>query len=187
MKNPAGDVLRFDQNWRTTQEAHYLHWTRSEPENQIQLAFRKHWLTFQELMGPNFKGRRVLEVGCGRGSLSAYFADAGVHFVTLGHASQAIERQASDLRFVASKCPLVHEQVPGGKIQAVPRWFPELGRDGRTKLVQILGVSPAGRPPPGAKRMVGGLGRRPSRPRTLYRGTPTQAPPGLGSRWESHP
>jgi ubiquinone/menaquinone biosynthesis C-methylase UbiE len=76
MTDPVGDASRFDQNWRVTQEAHYLHWTRGEPENQVQLAFRQHWLTFQELMGPEFKGRRVLEVGCGRGSLSAYFADA---------------------------------------------------------------------------------------------------------------
>jgi SAM-dependent methyltransferase len=77
MADPSGDGTSFDQNWRTMQETNYLHWTKDNPANQIQLAFRQHWLTFQELLGANFSGRRVLEVGCGRGSLSAYFADAG--------------------------------------------------------------------------------------------------------------
>ncbi len=77
MTDPSGDVKSFDMNWRTSQEAYYLHWTRSDPQNQIQLAFRQHWLTFQRLIGNNLPGKRVLEVGCGRGSLSAYFSDAG--------------------------------------------------------------------------------------------------------------
>ena len=77
MADPLGDGSSFDQNWRTMQEANYLHWTRGEPANQIQLAFRHHWLTFQKLLGQGFTGKRSLEVGCGRGSLSAYFADAG--------------------------------------------------------------------------------------------------------------
>jgi SAM-dependent methyltransferase len=77
MADPLGDSSSFDQNWRTMQEANYLHWTREGPVNQIQLAFRQHWLTFQQLLGQDFSGNRVLEVGCGRGSLSAYFADAG--------------------------------------------------------------------------------------------------------------
>lgn len=77
MTDPGGDGANFDLNWRSQQEAHYLHWTRGEPANQIQLAFRQHWLTFRELMGSGFGSGRVLEVGCGRGSLSAYFADAG--------------------------------------------------------------------------------------------------------------
>ena len=73
---PAGDGARFHQNWRSQQEAHYLHWTRDDPANQIQLAFRRHWQTFQPFL-EQLQGRRCLEVGCGRGSLSAYFADAG--------------------------------------------------------------------------------------------------------------
>lgn len=91
MTDPAGDGQNFDRNWRAQQEAHYLHWTRSEPENQIQLAFRQHWLTFQELLGPNFPGRRVLEVGCGRGSLSAYFSDAGWDCTLLDISPAAID------------------------------------------------------------------------------------------------
>jgi SAM-dependent methyltransferase len=91
MKDPAGDGRRFDQNWRTTAEAHYLHWTRGEPANQIQLAFRNHWHTFNELIGDAPEGRRVLEVGCGRGSLSAYFADAGWDCTLLDLSPAAIE------------------------------------------------------------------------------------------------
>lgn len=87
----AGDGANFDTNWRSTQEAHYLHWTRQQPGNQIQFAFRQHWLTFQELIGPDFKGRRVLEVGCGRGSLSAYFSDAGWDCTLLDLSPAAIE------------------------------------------------------------------------------------------------
>jgi SAM-dependent methyltransferase len=87
----TGDGDSFDKNWRATQEAHYLHWTRSSPENQIQLAFRQHWMTFQELLGENFNGRRVLEVGCGRGSLSAYFADANWDCTLLDLSAAAIE------------------------------------------------------------------------------------------------
>jgi SAM-dependent methyltransferase len=80
MNNPkTGDVESFDQNWNQRAEALYTHWTREHPANQIQLAFRNHWTLFNELMStPGFnKGRRVLEVGCGRGSLSCYFSDAG--------------------------------------------------------------------------------------------------------------
>ncbi|MBB3648321.1 SAM-dependent methyltransferase [Rhizobium sp. BK619] len=77
MAEYRGDGDSFERNWSSAKEAHYLHWTGGEPENQIQLAFRQHWRTFQELLPANLAGKRVLEVGCGRGSLSAYFADAG--------------------------------------------------------------------------------------------------------------
>ncbi len=91
MIDPSGHGQNFDRNWRALPEAHYLHWTRGEPSNQIQLAFRQHWLTFQQLMGPSFPGRQVLEVGCGRGSLSAYFADAGWDCTLLDISPAAIE------------------------------------------------------------------------------------------------
>jgi ubiquinone/menaquinone biosynthesis C-methylase UbiE len=96
MDKRSGDSQSFDENWRNTVEASYLHWTRSTPVNQIQLAFRNHWHTFQELVGTEFEGRRVLEVGCGRGSLSAYFSDAGWETTLLDLSPRAIElaRQA---------------------------------------------------------------------------------------------
>jgi ubiquinone/menaquinone biosynthesis C-methylase UbiE len=94
----SGDVRAFDQSWRSREETHYTHWTRGEPENQIQLAFRQHWILFQELMGANFTGRRCLEVGCGRGSISAYFADAGFDCTLLDLSPAVIETAKSIFR-----------------------------------------------------------------------------------------
>ena len=75
-----GDVDSFDANWRARGESSYTHWTRGEVTNQIQLAFRNHWTLFSELMNKEplyLGGKRVMEIGCGRGSLSCYFSDAG--------------------------------------------------------------------------------------------------------------
>lgn len=77
-----GSVESFDENWKKQDEALYTHWLRGEPQNQIQLAFRQHFELFQELIHNPKKKLRVLEVGCGRGSLSSYFADTG-HDCTL--------------------------------------------------------------------------------------------------------
>jgi SAM-dependent methyltransferase len=90
-RKKSGDVAAFDRSWKQRQETHYTHWTRGEPQNQIQLAFRQHWTLFQELMGPDFRGRRCLEVGCGRGSISAYFADAGFDCTLLDLSPAVIE------------------------------------------------------------------------------------------------
>ena len=75
MTKNNGDSESFDKSWLTREETNYLHWTRDKPRNQIQLAFRQHWSLFKEIIGAGFQGNRVLEVGCGRGSMSAYFAD----------------------------------------------------------------------------------------------------------------
>ena len=48
MKN--GEVISFEGNWKKRDESYYVHWTRSEPANQIQLAFRNHWNLLCELM-----------------------------------------------------------------------------------------------------------------------------------------
>lgn len=71
--------LKFESTWESRDESLYTHWIKSKPQNQIQLAFRNHWEVFNEIMNdPLFNGgRRCLEVGCGRGSLSAYFSDHG--------------------------------------------------------------------------------------------------------------
>lgn len=76
----TGDSKSFDTNWKSRTESLYTHWTRGVIENQIQLAFRNHWTLFSELMDAerNYSGgKRALEIGCGRGSLSCYFSDAG--------------------------------------------------------------------------------------------------------------
>lgn len=92
MTNHDGDSVAFDSNWRQRPETTYLHWTRGDPVNQIQLAFRQHWLTFNELIGERNGKRRCLEVGCGRGSLSAYFADAGWDCTLLDLSEAAIDQ-----------------------------------------------------------------------------------------------
>ncbi len=87
-----GDIKSFDKNWKIRKEAFYNHWNKGEPQNQIQLAFKNHWTLFNELMkNPLFnKGKRVLEVGCGRGSLSCYFSDAGFDCKLLDSSEKAI-------------------------------------------------------------------------------------------------
>lgn len=89
----SGDASSFDINWKERQESLYTHWTRNEINNQIQLAFRNHWEIFQIIMdNPIFnKGKRCLEVGCGRGSLSAYFSDAGYKCTLLDISPTVIE------------------------------------------------------------------------------------------------
>lgn len=89
----SGDSATFNRSWKKSKESFYTHWTRGEPKNQIQLAFRQHWTLFSELMKDKCfnKGKRVLEVGCGRGSLSCYFADAGYDCTLLDLSPQAID------------------------------------------------------------------------------------------------
>jgi len=75
-----GDLISFDKNWKKRKETLYNHWTRGKIKNQIQLAFRNHWTLFREIIKKNKKfngGKRVLEIGCGRGTLSCYFSDHG--------------------------------------------------------------------------------------------------------------
>lgn len=89
-----GDRDSFDRNWRARDETLYNHWTRGEPANQIQLAFRNHWTLFLELMAdPRYRGgKRSLEVGCGRGTMSAYFSDAGFDATLLDISAHVVER-----------------------------------------------------------------------------------------------
>ncbi|MCB0360140.1 MAG: class I SAM-dependent methyltransferase, partial [Bdellovibrionales bacterium] len=93
----SGSTKEFDTNWKTRRETHYNHWVRGEPQNQIQLAFRSHWEVFQEILGPLAEKKgRSLEVGCGRGSISGYFADDGWDTVLLD-TSEAVLKIAESI------------------------------------------------------------------------------------------
>jgi ubiquinone/menaquinone biosynthesis C-methylase UbiE len=106
----SGDSKSFDRSWRTREEALYNHWTEGRPSNQIQLAFRSHWQVFQELIGDlaTRKGN-VLEVGCGRGSLSSYFSAAGWDCTLLDY-SPAVLQTAQE---IFSQCGHPARFVPG--------------------------------------------------------------------------
>lgn len=78
----------FARSWETRKESYYNHWVRGLPRNQIQLAFRRHWLTIKRYLA-DLPGDDVLEVGCGRGTISSYFADAGYR-TTLLDSSPAV-------------------------------------------------------------------------------------------------
>lgn len=88
-----GDKESFIKSWQKREEKFYNHWTRREPKNQIQLAFKNHWEVFQGLMKDKLfnKGKRCLEVGCGRGTISAYFSYAGYDCTLLDISPEAIE------------------------------------------------------------------------------------------------
>jgi ubiquinone/menaquinone biosynthesis C-methylase UbiE len=90
----SGSVEQFDRNWKNRKETKYNHWTRGEPANQIQLAFRMHWNLFRELIGE--RTGKCLEIGAGRGSISSYFADAGFD-CTLVDTSPTIVKVAEEI------------------------------------------------------------------------------------------
>jgi ubiquinone/menaquinone biosynthesis C-methylase UbiE len=89
----TGTNEEWNKNWQLREEAFYTHWTKDDPENQIQLAFRNHWNLFNTFMDSPFYngGKRVLEVGCGRGSLSSYFSEAGFDCTLLDLSPDVIE------------------------------------------------------------------------------------------------
>jgi len=92
-KRMTGDEKSFTKNWQTREESYYNHWVKGQPQNQIQFAFRNHWEVFSLLMKDPFfnGGKRSLEVGCGRGSISGYFSDAGFDCTLLDLSPEVIE------------------------------------------------------------------------------------------------
>ncbi len=86
----TGSAEQFEANWKTRKESFYNHWTPATPSNQIQFAFRQHWDVFSSIIGKDKKGK-CLEVGCGRGSISSYFADAGWDTTLLDWSPAALE------------------------------------------------------------------------------------------------
>lgn len=92
-----GSVVEFDQNWQTRKEAQYNHWTREQPQNQIQLAFHNHYKVFSEFLKKDgILSGKCLEVGCGRGSISSHFAEHG-YSCTLLDSSQSVLETAKHI------------------------------------------------------------------------------------------
>ena len=71
-----GSTKSFDQNWIKRKETNNVYWTFSKPKNQMQLAFSEHFKLFKEIIKTKNK-IKTLEIGCGRGSLSAFFSNEG--------------------------------------------------------------------------------------------------------------
>ena len=95
-----GNTSEFDKNWKTRKEANYYHYKplNEKVENQIQFAFRQHFLLFQEQIKQKIKknNMKFCELGCGRGTLSAYFAEKGYN-CTLIDSSKSIIEGAKEL------------------------------------------------------------------------------------------
>ena len=106
-----GSTTEFRDNWVTREEAEYSHFTRGEPKNQIQLAFRNHWETWNKIF-PELKNiGRVLEVGAGRGTLSMYFSDNGWDTTILDivpevleHAKVQFDIQSLPVKTIVADC-----------------------------------------------------------------------------------
>ena len=87
-----GDIQSFIRNWGGRVRKNKSWFYRGEPENQIEYAFGQHF-SFLKSVVPVGKGDKVLEVGCGRGSFGAFFADFGCR-VTLTDLSEDILNEA---------------------------------------------------------------------------------------------
>jgi len=88
----TGSRKEFDNNWKQREEAQYNHWCKHEPNNQIQLAFYSHWQVFKETYPEIFcQPGKVLEVGCGRGSMSSHFAENGWECSLLDYSQSVLD------------------------------------------------------------------------------------------------
>jgi SAM-dependent methyltransferase len=85
----SGSVESFDASWRGLEDRDRYHFVRGQPLNQVQFAFQNHWRVFRKLIGSPL--RSALEVGCGRGSMAAYFAAAGYTTHLLDSSPEAIQ------------------------------------------------------------------------------------------------
>lgn len=95
MERNKGDIEVFNKLWRSRGQKHKNWFYRGQPENQIEYAFGQHF-DFLKSVVPVKKGDKVLEVGCGRGSFGAFFADHGC-WVTLTDLSAAIIQEAQEI------------------------------------------------------------------------------------------
>ena len=87
-----GDKELFDESWQARIEASYNHFSKN-PQNQIQLAFMRHHKLFSSIIwNAGTQGRKMIETGAGRGSLSSHFAEAGWDVTLLDWSDAALDR-----------------------------------------------------------------------------------------------
>lgn len=94
-RTTTGSVEAFTANWKLREESKRYHFKRGEPENQIQFAFQNHWRVFRWVLGDVQSGN-VLEVGAGRGSMSAFFAEDGFSTSLLDTSHDVLKIAASN-------------------------------------------------------------------------------------------
>jgi ubiquinone/menaquinone biosynthesis C-methylase UbiE len=94
----AGSAKEFDDQWRRIQPSQRYHFKKGKPENQMHFAFQNHWRVFRHVLGDMPCGA-ALEVGCGRGSMGAFFADAGFQVHLLDSSLAALYHARSNLHF----------------------------------------------------------------------------------------
>lgn len=88
--NKVGSTTEFNANWGGRKESLYNHWCKNNPQNQIQFAFMQHWEVFSEIIKRSSSGK-CLEVGCGRGSMSAHFVQHGWDVTLLDYSHSVLE------------------------------------------------------------------------------------------------
>lgn len=86
----GGSVAAFEKSWAALPASNRYHFAAGEPAHQVQFAFQNHFRVFQRVLG-EVRGGRALEVGCGRGSMAAFFAAAGFEAVLLDTSRPALE------------------------------------------------------------------------------------------------
>lgn len=87
-----GSVKEFDYNWKISKDSNAEYWTKSNPINQTQYSFRKLWLLFNDIIKKNkIKGKDVIEIGAGRGTMSSYFAEADYNTYLLDSSKKAVD------------------------------------------------------------------------------------------------
>ncbi|MFO7735496.1 MAG: class I SAM-dependent methyltransferase, partial [bacterium] len=75
--------------WKERKERLHTYFTPGTPKTQMQLSFSNHYNLFEQLFFKESRGKS-LEVGCGRGNLSLYFAHNGWETTLLDNSSKTL-------------------------------------------------------------------------------------------------
>ncbi|MFC1668443.1 class I SAM-dependent methyltransferase [Chlamydiota bacterium] len=86
----TGSQQEFDSVWKQKKEQVANHWRNGNPRNQTELAFAMHWKLFSQFIKTE-KHQLCLEVGCGRGSISSFFAQEGFRCLLVDTSLDALQ------------------------------------------------------------------------------------------------